>query len=102
MSTTFITSENTIHPIITSEMIHGETLADKVENSVAKFLTEMGDQAQTASNIYNMVMAEIEAPLIKAVMRHTKGNQSKAAILLGISRGTLRKKLKQYDIERIG
>ncbi len=98
MSTTFAT-----HGVLAEQAVaqsHNETLGDKVENSVAKFLAEVGDQA--ASNIYTMVMAEVESPLIKAVMRHTKGNQSKAAILLGISRGTLRKKLKQYDIERIG
>ena len=100
MSTTFATQEITTEPSIMSKDTQAETLGDKVENSVAKFLNEIGDQK--ASNIYAMVMAEVEAPLIKAVMRNTKGNQSKAAILLGISRGTLRKKLKQYDIERIG
>lgn len=50
------------------------------------------------TNIYKMVLAEIEAPLFKAVMKHTKNNQSDAAILLGINRGTLRKKLKQYKL----
>lgn len=46
-----------------------------------------------------MVLAEMEAPLLRAVMRYTNWNQSRAAKLLGISRGTLRKKLATYQIE---
>jgi len=51
------------------------------------------------TNLYEMVLKEIEAPLFKAVMKHTKNNQSNTATLLGMSRGTLRKKLKQYKLE---
>ncbi len=51
------------------------------------------------TRLYEMVLKEIEAPLFKAVMKHTKNNQSNAATLLGLSRGTLRKKLKQYKLE---
>lgn len=52
----------------------------------------------TPVNLYEMVLEEIEIPLLEAVMRHTKNNQSKAAKVLGLSRGTLRKKIKQYDV----
>ncbi|MDR1057491.1 MAG: DNA-binding transcriptional regulator Fis [Coxiellaceae bacterium] len=51
------------------------------------------------TNLYEMVLNEVETPLFKAVMKHTKNNQSNAAILLGINRGTLRKKLKQFKLE---
>jgi Fis family transcriptional regulator, factor for inversion stimulation protein len=51
------------------------------------------------TNLYNMVIEEVEAPLFKTIMKHTKNNQSDAATILGISRGTLRKKLKQYKSE---
>jgi Fis family transcriptional regulator len=44
------------------------------------------------------VLTEVETPLLEAVMKYTKNNQSKAAELLGLNRGTLRKKLKQYDL----
>lgn len=54
---------------------------------------------QPASNLYDLVLAEVEIPLLEAVMKYTRGNQSKAAILLGLSRGTLRKKLKIYNID---
>ena len=52
-----------------------------------------------ATNLYTLVLEEIEQPLFKAVMKHTKNNQSCAANILGLSRGTLRKKLKQYKLE---
>jgi Fis family transcriptional regulator len=44
------------------------------------------------------VLAEIEAPLLEEVMLFTRGNQTRAANLMGINRGTLRKKLKQYGL----
>jgi Fis family transcriptional regulator len=43
-------------------------------------------------------MTEVEIPLLTAVLRHTNGNQTRAASMLGLNRGTLRKKLKQYDL----
>jgi Fis family transcriptional regulator len=43
-------------------------------------------------------MTEVETPLLMAVLEYTKNNQSKAAEILGLNRGTLRKKLKQYDL----
>ena len=49
-------------------------------------------------NLYQFILNEIETPLFAAVMNYTNGNQSKAAIILGISRATLRKKLSFYKI----
>ena len=51
---------------------------------------------QKASSVYDMVLGEVEPPLLQAVLKHTRNNQSKAARMLGLSRGTLRKKLKLY------
>lgn len=51
------------------------------------------------SNVYEMLLAEVEPALLETTLIHTRGNQSKAARILGISRGTLRKKLKIYDME---
>ena len=45
-----------------------------------------------------MVLAEVEAPLLETVMEFTRGNQTKASTLLGLNRGTLRKKLKKYGL----
>lgn len=53
------------------------------------------DGAHTA-HLYELVMEEVELPLLQIVMKFTEGNQTKAAELLGMSRGTLRKKLEHY------
>ena len=44
------------------------------------------------------MISEVEGPLLKAVMQYTGGNQSRAAEILGINRGTLRKKLRIHDL----
>ena len=49
-------------------------------------------------DLYDLVIGEVERPLFQAVMDYTQGNQSQAAGILGINRGTLRKKLKSYSI----
>lgn len=49
-------------------------------------------------DLYELVLGEVEAPLFKAVMDYTHGNQSQAAGILGINRGTLRKKLRTYSL----
>jgi len=51
-----------------------------------------------ACGLYDLVLAEVEAPLLEVTLTYVQGNQSKAAELLGLNRGTLRKKLKQYDL----
>lgn len=50
------------------------------------------------AHLYELVMREVEEPLFKIVMDHASGNQSRAATILGINRGTLRKKLKEFGI----
>lgn len=52
-------------------------------------------------DVYDLVLSELEAPLLEEVMTYTRGNQTRAAILLGINRGTLRKKLKKIRHELI-
>jgi Fis family transcriptional regulator len=50
------------------------------------------------NDLYHVVMNEVEPAILDVVMQHTERNQSHAAEILGISRGTLRKKLKQYGL----
>ena len=52
----------------------------------------------TPGDLYDLVLSEVERPLFRTVMEYTDGNQSRAAEILGINRGTLRKKLKTYSI----
>jgi Fis family transcriptional regulator len=49
-------------------------------------------------DLYDLVLGEVERPLFKTVMDYTDGNQSQAAGILGINRGTLRKKLRTYSL----
>jgi len=54
-------------------------------------------------DLYKLLMEEIEAPLFKAVIEHCRYNQCRAAILLGVSRGTLRTRLQYYfDDQYVG
>ena len=50
------------------------------------------------SGLFELVMAEVEAPLLEVVLRHSDGNLTRAASILGINRATLRKKLRRYDL----
>ena len=75
----------------------GATLREAVQTALKNYFAHIGNQE--INHLYEMVLSEIEAPLLETVMSYTRGNQSKAAKLLGISRGTLRKKLKKYGIE---
>jgi Fis family transcriptional regulator len=72
------------------------TLRQSVEQSMQTYFKDLDGHAVT--DLYDLVLQEVEAPLFASVMAYTKDNQSKAATLLGLNRGTLRKKLKQYDL----
>jgi len=73
-----------------------QPLHDSVRQSLENFLSQL--KGQSPNNLYELILGEVEEPLMKAVMEYTKNNQSRAAIILGLSRGTLRKKLKQYGM----
>jgi Fis family transcriptional regulator len=73
------------------EANRGQPLRTCVFIALKGYLGAMGDHQ--IQGLYRLVMDEVEQPLLEAVLEHTKGNQSAAAEILGISRGTLRKKL---------
>ena len=68
------------------------SLASRVSDIVKMCL----GQPEKTPELYQRVLAEVESPLFRAVMEFCKYNQSKAADMLGISRGTLRTKLRLY------
>lgn len=74
----------------------GQTLREAVDDAMQRYFAHLDGESVT--DLYAMVMAEVEAPLLNAVMTHAGGNQTRAASMLGLNRGTLRKKLKQYDL----
>jgi Fis family transcriptional regulator len=73
-----------------------QPLHDSVRQSLESYLAQL--KGQMPSNLFELILAEVEAPLMECVMEYTKNNQSRAAIVLGLSRGTLRKKLKMYGL----
>lgn len=72
------------------------TLRDHVAIAMRNYFSHL--DGQPASNIYEMVFNEVEAPLLESILEYTGNNQTKAADLLGLNRGTLRKKLKKYGL----
>ena len=72
------------------------TLRESVEQAMKNYFSQLENEKPT--DIYNLVMAEVEAPLMESVMAYTQGNQTKASQVLGLNRGTLRKKLKMYGL----
>lgn len=74
-----------------------EPLRDAVSDALAHYFEQLDGTAP--NELYQLVMQQVEQPLLETVMAFTGGNQSKAAGLLGISRSTLRKKLAHYEIE---
>lgn len=72
------------------------SLRDAVNQSLMTYFDQMGDEMPTG--LYEMVISEVERPLLSHVMQQAQNNQCKAAQMLGLNRGTLRKKLKQYQL----
>lgn len=71
-------------------------LREAVDAAMRRYFAHLDGESVT--DLYAMVLAEVEAPLLASVMDYVNGNQTRAAELLGLNRGTLRKKLKQYAL----
>lgn len=72
-----------------------DTLSTQIKSALRHYFSELEDDPV---DLYKLVINEIETPLLKTMLRYTNGNQSKAAKILGISRGTLRKKIEELKI----
>lgn len=86
---------------MTIEADNQQSLHDVLYQRANQYLksTKLNNQG----NLHEIYLSEVEQPLLEAVMSQTKYNQVRAAKMLGISRGTLRKKLKQhFDDKYVG
>ncbi len=72
------------------------SLPEMVHKALQEYLETLGDH--TASNVYRLVLDEVEPAMLDVMMRYTHGNQSKAAQCMGINRATLRTKLKRHNL----
>ena len=91
------TTDSDLMVSASSALIDGtQTLRDNVELALRNYFEHL--DGQDVTDVYNMVLAEVEAPLQESVMDYVQGNQTRASEVLGLNRGTLRKKLKQYGL----
>jgi Fis family transcriptional regulator len=77
-------------------MQENQTIRHCVESAMRNYFNTL--EGHDVTNLYEMVLAEMEVPLLEVVLEQTRGNQSQAAEILGLNRGTLRKKMKAYDL----
>ena len=72
------------------------SLREHAEKTLRRYFADLN--GHDPSELYEMVLGEIEQPLLATLMEYTRGNQSRAAAILGLNRSTLRKKLRKYKI----
>ena len=82
--------------IVISENLDSITLRQSVRDTLKNYFTNIGGEQPV--DFYSILLEEIERPMLEVLINHTHYNQVKMAHILGISRGTLRKKLKQYGM----
>ena len=75
-----------------------ETLSASIERHLNRYFTAHGGDLPP-TGLYARILREVERPLISRALSATRGNQIKAAELLGVNRNTLRKKIRDLDIE---
>lgn len=73
-----------------------EPLRVHVERVVRQYFALLDDEEPT--DLYELILKEVEQPLLSVVLEKSRGNQTKCAQMLGLNRGTLRKKLKIYGL----
>ncbi|UDG80636.1 DNA-binding protein Fis [Candidatus Hartigia pinicola] len=84
----------TISTVNSQDQVTQKPLCDSVKKALKHYFAQLHNQ--NINNLYALVLAEVEQPLLNMVMQYTRGNQTRAALMMGINRGTLRKKLKKY------
>ncbi len=84
-------------PAETVEDESRDNLRAAVERCMERYLSQLGND-NSVTDLYQLVLSEVEAPLLEAVLDYTGSNQSRASIMLGLNRGTLRKKMKQHGL----
>jgi two-component system, NtrC family, nitrogen regulation response regulator GlnG len=89
-------------PAVTQDMEAGapDNLSASVERNLARYFAGFQD-GLPPPGLYHRVLREVEYPLLTAALTATRGNQIRAADLLGVNRNTLRKKIRDLDIQVI-
>ena len=75
---------------------HELPLRNHAERALTDYFANLN--GHRPARLYDLVLREVEEPLFRAVLDYAAGNQSRAAVILGINRGTLRKKLREFGL----
>ena len=95
-ATTAKKAEKTKAKVAKPKVLKPKPLKESANESIQNFLDTL--DGEPCRDLYAMVIAQVEEPLLTAVMSYTRGNQSKASEMLGLNRGTLRKKLREHKL----
>jgi Fis family transcriptional regulator len=85
-----------MNAILTKRERRKQPIRRSVQSALELYLDDLN--GHKVDDLYHTVLSEVEPAILDVVMAYVEGNQSQAAEMLGISRGTLRKKLKLYDL----
>ncbi|QLB13627.1 DNA-binding protein Fis [Bisgaardia hudsonensis] len=86
----------TVSVLNSQSQVTNKPLRDSVKQALRNYLAQL--ENHDVNDIYELVLSEVEHPMLDIIMQYTRGNQTRAATMLGINRGTLRKKLKKYGM----
>jgi two-component system nitrogen regulation response regulator GlnG len=75
-----------------------DNIASAMERHLARYFANFGE-GLPPPGLYHRILREVEQPLLTAALAATRGNQIRAADLLGVNRNTLRKKIRDLDIQ---
>ena len=81
---------------LASSHAQSRPLRDVTAQALQRYLAAF--EGMDPDGVYDLVMAEVEPAMLATVLRHAQGNQSRAASMLGLNRGTLRRKLREYGL----
>jgi Fis family transcriptional regulator, factor for inversion stimulation protein len=73
-------------------------LGDNVRDAVEKYFKDM--DGHEPDDLHELIMSQVEKPLIESVIDNARGNISRAAQLLGLNRGTLRNRMQKYGLDK--
>lgn len=73
-----------------------QSISQCIEENLTRYFHDLG--SETPCGVYDMMLEQMEIPLLRFMMQHCHGNQTRVAHILGLNRTTLRKKLIQYNM----
>lgn len=100
MASDMLEAKNNIVSLSAHAHAHRQTplpLCEQVKLILTEYFEKL--DGESTVGLYELVMNEVERPLLQVTLERCNYNQSRASLMLGISRGTLRKKISQYNLE---